>query len=313
MLKNRIPGPRRRGRIERSLCRTIAVTASGILALGVVACDRASETRTGRAPGEAGADAPIRVEDDAGRSLTLSAPPERIVSLVPSATEILVALGAADRIVGRTDFDTLPPVDTLPSVGEGLRPSVERIVTLEPDLVIRFAAASDRSTPRRLDDLGIPHMAVRPDRIDDVRRIVASLGSVTGRTEVADSLLEAMNGALADVAERVRQLPTRRVAFVVGGSPPWVAGPDTFIDELLEVAGAENVFEDLDDLYGPVSREAFVSRSIDAVLAVEGTDLRLPDPDLPVRRVPADIQTPGLDLGRSAETLARAIHPGAFR
>lgn len=255
---------------------------------------------------------PIRITDDAGRRLLLDRPPERIVSLVPSATEILVALGAGDRLVGRTDFDTLPPVDTLPSVGGGLQPSIERIVALEPDLVIRFAGESDSRTRERLDALEMPHMAIRPDGIADVRRIVDLLGRAVGVPERADSLVARMDSTLAAVRARVRPLPPKKVAFVLGGSPPWVAGPGSFVDELIEVAGGINAFADLQDLYGPVSEEAFLSRPLDLVVSVEGERLDLPVETIPVRRVPADLQTPGHDLGESARALARALHPEAF-
>lgn len=282
-----------------------------ILALAAILAGCEPETEEAGTPGSSSEPA-VRVTDDADRRIRLVRPPSRIVSLVPSATEILLDLGAGARLIGRTDFDTLPPLDTLPSVGGGLHPSIERLVALEPDLVIRFAAASDRRTPDRLDALGIRHLAVRPDGVDDVRRIVTMLGRVVGARARADSLVARIDSTLADVAARVQHLPRKRVAFVLEGSPPWVAGPGTFIDQLLEVAGGENVFSDLGDLYGPVSPEAFVSRSIDVVVSVEGARLDLPERDFPVRRVSSDIQTPGPDLGESARELARALHPEAF-
>lgn len=254
----------------------------------------------------------VRITDDAGRPVVLPRPPERVVSLVPSATEILLALDASDRLVGRTDYDTVPPLDTLPSVGGGLHPSLERLISLRPDLVIRFAGASDRETPRRLDALEIPHLAVRPDGIPDVRGMIRTLGRVVGRRVAADSLLAAMDSTLADVASRVRHRPPRRVAFVLGGSPPWVAGPGTFVDQLLTLAGGENVFSDLGELYGPVSPETFVARPLELILAVEGAEVELPMDDVPLRRVSPEIQTPGPDLGRAALELARILHPEAF-
>lgn len=203
-------------------------------------------------------------------------------------------------------------MDTLPSVGEGLRPSIERIVSLDPDLVVRFHAPSDPGTPRRLRELGIPHLAVRPDGIDDVRRIIRLLGTVVGAGTRADSLVQTIDAELARVEARVAGRPERRVAFVLGGSPPWVAGPGTFVHELIEVAGGRNVFDDLEDLYGPVSPETFVSRSVDLVLTPEGESPDLPGRDVPIRRTPGWIQTPGPDLGEAARTLARLIHPEAF-
>ncbi|MFP3948715.1 MAG: ABC transporter substrate-binding protein [Longimicrobiales bacterium] len=254
----------------------------------------------------------IRIQDDAGREVLLPDPPERIVSLVPSATETLLALGAGDRLVARTDHDTLPRLRSLPSVGGGLHPNLERLVALDPDLVVRFAGPSDRSTPTRLTELGIPHLAVRPDGIEDVRRIVGMMGEVAGAPDRAASLAAEMDSTLSRVAGRVASRPLRQVAFVVGGSPPWVAGPGTFVDELIRLAGGRNAFSDLGELYGPVSREAFVAREIDVVVTAQRGDLDFVPSDIPVRRIPPGMETPDLDLGESARTLARILHPDAF-
>lgn len=270
-------------------------------------------------PGCGPADAPSRnavggiaVRDDAGREIVLPDPPRRIVSLVPSATEILVALGAGDRIVARTEYDSIPALRSLPSVGGGLHPNLERLVAIDPDLVIRFAGPSDRDTPARLTELGIPHLAVRPDGIDDVRRIIRMLARVVGASERGDSLVARMDSTLSRVSERVRSRSTRSVAFVLGGSPPWVAGPGTFVDELIGLAGGRNAFSDLGELYGPVSREAFVSRPVEVVITSQRGELDFLPPDVPVHRVSPRVETPGLDLGESARTLARILHPEAF-
>ncbi len=253
------------------------------------------------------------VTDAAGRRIELERAPERVVSLVPSATRTLAALGLESRLVGRTDYDTLPPLDTLPSVGGGLQPSLERLVALRPDLVVRFEGRSDRGTPEQLDRMGIPHLAVRPDGIEDVRGMIRTLGRAGGASPAADSLVARIDSALSHVAATIEGRPRRSVAFVLGGEPPWVAGPGTYIDQLIEAAGGRNAFADLAELYGPVSPETFVARPIDLILAAEGSDVRLKGIDLPVRRVPGAVERPGPGLGEAAWALARAIHPEAFR
>jgi iron complex transport system substrate-binding protein len=215
--------------------------------------------------------------------------------------------------VGRTDFDTAQALADLPSVGGGLNPNLEAIVALEPDLVIRFAGDSDPATPRRLNQLGISHLAVRPDGLQDIRDIILDLGRVTGRGSKADSLLDQMAAELEALQDRVAGLPRVRVAYLLGGNPPWVAGPGTYIHELLELAGGTNVFTDMDALYGPVNAEVFLVREIDLILAPEGTEIVLPDSSIPVRRVSPDLEIPGPALARQAWTLARAIHPEAFQ
>lgn len=241
-------------------------------------------------------------------------PPERIVSLVPSATQVLVALGQAERIVGRTDFDTTAALADVPSVGGGLQPDLERLVALAPDLVIRFAGPSDAATAEHLDRLGIAHLAVRPDRIGDVREIVHRLGTLTGSTARADSLVRTVDRDLDEVRRAVAGRPRVRAAYVLGGTPPWVAGPGTFIDELIRLAGGENVFSDLDRLYAPASPEELATRDVDVYLTSSGATV---EPRLlrsaPVKELSARVQIPGPDLGEAAREVARALHPGALR
>jgi len=136
---------------------------------------------------------------------------------------------------------------------------------------------------------------------------------VADAPEKGDSLLAQMDSTLGRVAEKVGPYPPKRVAFVLGGSPPWVAGPGTFVDELVRLAGGRNAFSDLSELYGPVSREAFVSRAIDVVLTTRDGELDFVPSGIPVRRVPPGVETPGLDLGDSARILAGILHPEAFQ
>jgi iron complex transport system substrate-binding protein len=256
----------------------------------------------------------VVVTDAAGRSLRFERPPARVVSLVPSVTHALVELGAIAALVGRTDYDTLAAVRALPSVGGGLQPDLERMVTLQPDLVIRFGGEQDPATATALDARAIPHLAVRPDRVADIRAIVLQLGDVMDRRTAATALVAGLDRELAAVRERVSGRPRPNVAYLLGGSPPWVAGPQTYVSDLLEVAGADNAFADLGELYAPVSLEELIARDLDAFVIARGT--RLP-PQLaahaPVIEVSPDIEQPGTGLGRAADELARALHPDAFR
>jgi len=215
--------------------------------------------------------------------------------------------------VGRTDYDTLSALDSLPTVGGGLGPSLERLLSLEPEVVIFFAGESDPTTAVRLRDFGISVFGIRPDGIADIRTIIRQLGTLTGRDNAADSLLAGMDATLADVRRRVETRPPLRVAYVLGGSPPWVAGGGSYIDELLSAAGGENVFADLGALYAPVSPEELLVRRIDLILAPRGSDLRLPDLHIPLRWVPSELELPGPGLAGWTLELARILHPEAFR
>jgi len=251
----------------------------------------------------------IEVVDADSTKVDLTVPVHRVVSLVPSATQTLDALGARSLLVGRTDFDTATWSADIPSVGGGLHPSVETIVSLHPDLVILFGGRQDPQTPTRLDELGIPHIAIRPDRIADVKRSVEILGRVTGHLERADSLVSSMDRELAAVRTEVTGLPHPRVAYVLGGQPPWVAGPGTYIDELIGIAGGINVFADLDRLYAPVSPEQLVARRPDVVLLPPGATFdRTLVPGARVETVNGDLERPGPDVAEQARGLARLIH-----
>lgn len=251
----------------------------------------------------------IRVVDDADVELVLREPARRIVSLVPSATRTLYDIGAGDALVGRTDYDTLGWARALPSVGQGLEPNMEALVALEPDLVIRFAGTQDPRTPQRLDDLRIPHLAIRPDRVSDIYRITRKLGVVTGHEARADSLAAWIQGSLGRMADRAADLTPRRVAYVLGGTPPWVAGPGTYIDDVLSLAGGQNVFSDLDVLYSSVSPEQLRSRDIEIVLlANEGALDTSLTPGARSAVIGDVLEIPGPSVVEAAYRVAEVLH-----
>lgn len=301
---------RRRPRLLLSLLAVAFAGCGGDPESGV---DRADVARPG-APDSAVLDEPVTVVDAEGRTVSLSTRPARIVSLVPAATQVLLEVGAGHRMVGRTENDTALALAGLPSVGGGLHPSLEVLVALEPDLVIRFAGATDRETPARLDRAGVAHLAVAPESVADIRAMIRDLGRVVGRTGTADSLVTSIDGALAEVRALVADRAPVRVAWVMAGRPPWVAGPGTFIDELITLAGGENVFHDLERRWAAVSPESLVAREPDLFLTPDGERL---DPritrDVPVRTLSPVVQLPGPHLPEAAREIARALHSVTFR
>jgi iron complex transport system substrate-binding protein len=269
---------------------------------------------TSDAPPEQNLPGNIAVIDASGRPHVLAAPATRVISLVPSATETLRAMGVDSVLVGRTDFDGQEWLAHLPSVGGGLEPSLEEIVALRPDLVIRFHGEQDSRTPGRLDDLGIAHITVRPDRLQDVYASVLLLGRVTGSDAAADALVLELEAGLADVATRVSALTRRRFAYVLGGTPPWVAGPDTYIDEILRLVGGVNVFADLEMLYSAVSLEEFLARDIDVVLVSDASqfDASL-TPGARIVEIGSALEIPGPGMVDAAWRAAELLHGTAWR
>mgnify|MGYP001825796990 FL=1 len=252
----------------------------------------------------------IELMDVEGRRIGLEAPAIRVVSLVPSVTETVIALGATDRLAARTDYDSQPELADLPSVGGGLGPDLEALAAARPDLVVRFGGDSDPATVRWLDDLGIPHVAVRPDRLDDVWTIVEQLGVLLALPDRSGPLAARLRAGLDTVRAAVAGRPPVRTGYLMGGSPPWSAGSGTYIDELIDLAGGINVFDDIDGRFGAVSPEVVATRAIDVVLLSEGADIdaRL----LEGRRVQVLsglVELPGPRIVEAAREVAAALHP----
>jgi ABC-type Fe3+-hydroxamate transport system substrate-binding protein len=242
--------------------------------------------------------------------LEFPGPTTRVLSLVPSVTETLHRMGAATVLVGRTDYDTLPSLGDLPSVGGGLGPNLEVVRTLEPQVVVTFAGESDSRTTQGIEGFGIPVFAVRPDRIEDVPRIIRQLGQLVGRAQDAEALVAEIQGDLDGVRRASAGLEPLDAVYLLGGSPPLAAGPGTFISDLMALAGARNALDDLAGLYAPVSPEVLVARHVDVLLVGEGETV---DPRLVrgrrVMAIPSWVEIPGPRLGEAAWVVARALRP----
>jgi len=233
------------------------------LLLALVACGRAEHRATG-----AGS---LAVTDDAGRAVTLAAPARRIVSLAPSSTELLFAIGAGDRVVGRTTWCRYPAAALrVPVVGDGLNPNVEAVVAQHPDLVVLYASALNETAARQFERLGIPAVILRQDLLEDVARDARMLGRLTAHESGGDSVARA-------VLEVFEAPIRRRVAFVVWDNPPMVIGAGSFLDQQVALAGASNAFHDLGSASAAVSLETIAARDPDVVITIaDSDDTRLP-------------------------------------
>ncbi|HEX6070879.1 MAG TPA: helical backbone metal receptor [Longimicrobiaceae bacterium] len=218
--------------------------------------------------------AAVSATDDVGRVVRLDAPARRVLSLLPAGTEIVVALGAGDALVGRTRYDVDPALGHLPSVGGGLDPSLEAIVGLRPDLVIAFETASESRVRPRIEALGIPVFAIRTEDTTDIFRNIGSLGTLAGRSAAADSLLGAIRSDLSAVAASVPGGRRPSVVYVASIDPPIVAGPGTYIGEMIGIAGGRLLrVGDAAGAYWPqVSLEALVRAQPDVVVLPVGSD-----------------------------------------
>lgn len=263
----------------------------------------------------------------AGREPGVDATGPRIVAMVPSLSELIIAMGAAEHLVARTDHDTHTASSHLPSVGGGLDPSLEVLVSLDVDVVLTTSARETAALAQRLGRLGIGTRVLPTNTLQDVFAAIDSLGALLDVEEAADSLASSLKAGLTEVSERVAGLPTVTALYVVWHDPPMTTGGGTFIDDLMEVAGGANVFADLPAAWPNVGFESIVARNPDVVVwPAAGAE----DPlgfvqslpgwrDLPAVRAgrvafvdAGALNRPGPGLVESARVLARALHPEVF-
>ena len=245
-------------------------THLAVVVAALVAC-RGSEHAS---PSPRGGAAALTVSDDVGRLVALAQPARRIVSLSPAVTELLFALGVGDRVVGRTTWCDYPPVVRLvPSVGDGLNPSLEAIAARRPDLVVLYRSPLNETAAAQLTRLGSAAVVLRQDRLEDVARAARLLGRLAGRPAAGDSLADSLSRLLAAPAP-----PSgRRLAFVVWDNPPIVIGAGSYLDQLATLAGAENVFHDIGAASAAVGLETIATRDPDVIVVVsDSTEPRPP-------------------------------------
>ena len=319
-------GRRARRHLRRDRAASLAAASVVLWGWGLWGC----------APGgvdEVGVDV---VADDLGRPHDLSTPRSRIVSLVPSATETLVQIGAGNRLIARTQYDVQPELASLPSLGDPLSPSIEALVELAPDLVILWPARGHgASAGERLDAVGVPWYGAVVQSVGDFRRLTGQLGRLVGMERRADSLLAAVEAELRAAADSWVGRELVPVVYVVQQDPPTTVGPGTFVDSILAAAGAANAFRDVRGDWPQVSMEDVVWRNPEYVIVpvlnygTPAVPYREPDRSAGAlaaapgwRAVPAVAAgrvisvdaslfgRPGPRMGEAAAYLARRLHGG---
>ncbi len=197
-------------------------------------------------PSIAGTAKPRIVTDQLGRKVTLPADPKRVVALAPSITEIIFDLKQEKRLVGVTQFSDFPPkAQLLPKVGSYVHLDIERIVSLDPDLCIGIKDGNPRHVVYKLDRLGIPVYVVDPRDLNSVMNTVLEIGSLLNANKEAAEVAKNMHNRIENIKKIVRRAKTKpRVFFQIGISPIVSVGTNTFINELIALAGgSEKIFE----------------------------------------------------------------------
>ncbi len=218
-------------------------------------------------PPKARSASPLVLVDDAGDSAALAAPASRVVSLIPTTTELIFALGGGSTVVGRTAWCDWPAeAQAVPNLGDGISPSLEAIVGTRPDFVILYRSATNAAVVRELRAQGIPTVQLRVDNIADMARATRLLARALGREASADSLQHAVDSSVAAVSATNDAGP--RAFLLVWDQPLTTIGRGSFLAELVARAGGRNVFDDVSASSAPVSLEAVVARDPDVVLAI---------------------------------------------
>ncbi len=264
----------------------------------------------------------------ASRAPAIAAPPMRIVSLAPSVTETLFALGAGPDVVGVSQYCDYPAeVRKLPRVGSFLTPNLEAIIALRPTLVIGLGLSSDQRELHALTAMGYPLLLVSDASLDEIENSIGEVGARIGRPREARVLAARIRAQIAEVSERLSSASTVRALMLVGHQPIVAVGRGTFLNQLLQLARADNI--------AAVSGQEWPQLSIEYIIAMRpqvildgsmGNDPTSPSkfwesyrtiPAVSDHRVFGYPQDPilhsGPRVGRSLEILARMIHPEAWR
>jgi ABC-type Fe3+-hydroxamate transport system substrate-binding protein len=297
----------------------ISLALAGVLACADGANPPARQARARPANSGSQPAAAASVTDDFGDTIRAAHPAQRIVSLSPVTTELLFALGAGGRVVGRTHWDLSPAAAAaVDDVGNGMQPNVEAVLGVHPDLVVLYASPSNRAAATQLRRVGVNTLAIRDDHISDFRRTVAMLARVTGDTLAGVAIVDSVERSLASVRERPRPAKPPTVFWHMWDSPIVTIGAGSYLDELVTIAGAKNVFGDRPEPSPQVTLEEIVRRNPDFILVGPASAKALRDNAL-WRAVPAVrdgrlliVDTlltarPGVRLGEAAHSLRALI------
>lgn len=206
--------------------------------------------------------------DDVGHSVALQQVPRRIVSLAPSLTEILFLIGADSSIVGVTDYCDYPDAAKRKAkIGGMLNPNVERILALQPDLVLMSGSGNTRPDFEKLSSAGASVYVSYPRSIDGIFKSIVDLGELTGRRRTADSVVALLQIRRESLVRQAAGRKKETVLMILSLNPLVAIGPKTFLSELVTLANAQNIVRDSSMAYPILSREEILRRQPGVIVA----------------------------------------------
>ena len=269
------------------------------------------------------------VVDETGRSVRVPQAVHRIVSLAPSLTETIYALGLQDRLVGDTEQCDYPPdAQKKTKVGGGINPSVEVIASLHPDLVLVTKSYNRLNTVHSLEELGIASYATDPHTVADILSSIKTLAGVLGVPDAGASVAGEMQHRLDDLGHRIGDLPPKRVLFVVWTQPLISTGQHTFLADALRHAGAVSIVNSSEDwpqvnleevaklqpdfLVFAESQPSDASREVEKLATLPGWKIIHAVRDRRYAVISDAVNRPAPRIVSAIEDLARQLHPEAF-
>jgi iron complex transport system substrate-binding protein len=268
--------------------------------------------------------------DEVGRTVEVSGPPQRIVSVAPNVTEILFALGLEDRLVGVSNYCQYPPeAKKIEKIGGYINPSLEKIVALRPDLVVGIAEGDLRTFVDKLAGLKVPVYIANPRDALEVLTSIRKIGEVTFAPEPARRIVRSMEEKIRSIRDKVQGRRRPRVLHILDFNPLISAGKGTFVDDLIRLGGGRNVAEAATGKYPRFSMEEVLVQDPEVILLAS---MKSGDPLVKQRRwwerwktisavkqgrvyvLDSDlIHRPSPRMAEGLEKVAKAIHPEAFK
>jgi iron complex transport system substrate-binding protein len=265
------------------------------------------------------------LSDDFGDTVIVRGTPKRVVSLNPATTEIAFAIGAGDRLVGRTHWDLYPAAaSAVPDLGSGIRPSVEAVLGARPDLVLLYASDDNRPAAIRLRAAGVNTLSLKIDHIRDFHRAVRLMGLLLDDSAGAEIVSDSVARTLERVRNATASLPKPAVFWHIWDAPLITIGGGSYMDELITIAGGRNVYGDVAAASPTVGIEDVLQRNPRYIITgPEGAAKIKADPRWSTApavkggRVlvvdTAVVGRPAVRLGEAAVALASLLHPGVVR
>ncbi|MFB5674433.1 ABC transporter substrate-binding protein [Paenibacillus terreus] len=251
-----------------ALLLTVALAACGNKGAGNGAADGSAASPQQTAPAEeAGATVyPLTVKDATGQEFTFEKAPEKVISVSPAETEALFALGLDKEIVGVSDYDDYPAAATSkPKMGGITKPNEEAIIAAQPDIVFTGISMSEEAV-NKLRELGITIFKTDPKTVEDVMNNITLYGKIMDRQKEAKAITDKMKADIAEVQQGIKNIgEDQRLRVYVEFSPGWTVGKGEFMDELITLAGGENIASDTEG-WNQISEEKVIAANPDVIL-----------------------------------------------